>query len=196
MSKASGVWRALARLWQVSWWASSRLTAFVWLRQCDVVGANARTFFRPNVDNRGRIVIGSNVRLNSNWAPLELVTGPRGTIEIGDGVYINYGTLVAAEQSVRIGPNVMVGNYSIIADTEIPGIEEPAGRPPVAPRPVEIGEGAWLAARVTVLPGARIGARAVIAAGSIVAGEIPAGAVAGGIPARIIRAASSGAAER
>jgi acetyltransferase-like isoleucine patch superfamily enzyme len=196
MSKPSGVRRGLARLWRVSWWASSRLTAFVWLRQCDVVGANARTFFRPNVDNRGRIVIGSNVRLNSNWAPLELVTGPQGTIEIGDGVYINYGTLVAAERSVRIGPNVMVGNYSIIADTEIPGIDEPSGRPAVDARPVEIGEGAWLAARVTVLPGARIGARAVIAAGSVVAGEIPPGAVAGGIPARIIRTGSGDAAER
>jgi acetyltransferase-like isoleucine patch superfamily enzyme len=196
MSGASSLRRALVWLRQVPGWAASRLTAFVWLRQCDAVGANARTFFRPHVENRGRIVIGANVRLNSNWAPLELVTGPQGTIEIGDGVYINYGTLVAAERSVRIGANVMVGNYSIIADTEIPGIDEPPGRPRVEPRSVEIGEGAWLAARVTVLPGARIGARAVIAAGSVVAGEIPVGAVAGGIPARIMRAASSDAADR
>jgi acetyltransferase-like isoleucine patch superfamily enzyme len=46
---------------------------------------------------------------------------------------------------------------------------------------------------VTVLPGARIGAGAVIAAGSVVAGEIPAGAVAGGIPARVLKRATSGA---
>jgi acetyltransferase-like isoleucine patch superfamily enzyme len=39
-----------------------------------------------------------------------------------------------------------------------------------------------------VLPGARIGAGAVIAAGSVVAGDIPPGKVAGGIPARILRA--------
>jgi acetyltransferase-like isoleucine patch superfamily enzyme len=54
---------------------------------------------------------------------------------------------------------------------------------------VEIGDGVWLAARVTVLPGSRIGAGAVIAAGSVVAGDIPAGNVAGGIPARILRKA-------
>jgi acetyltransferase-like isoleucine patch superfamily enzyme len=185
-------WRRVPRrIGQAHVWARSRLLAFVWLRACDEVGANTRTFFRPHIENRGRIAIGSNVRLNSNWAPLELVTGARGTIEIGDGVYINYGTLVSAQQLVRIGANVMVGNYSIISDTEIPGIDQPAGAPEMAARPVEIGAGAWLAARVTVLPGARIGAGAVIAAGSVVAGDIPAGAVAGGIPARVLRSATA-----
>ena len=180
----------LRRLLDAPWWLYSRVMAFVWLRACDEVGTNTRTFFKPHIQNRGRITIGSNVRLNSNWAPLELVTGPNGRIEIADGVYINYGTMVSAHQRVRIGANVMVGNYSIIADTEIPGIAEPAGAPSFEPRSVEIGDGAWLAARVTVLPGARIGAGAIIAAGSVVAGEIPDGAVAGGIPARVLRSAA------
>ena len=189
MTKASS-WlsRLSGRSTQAFRWVQSRLLAFVWLRACDVVGTNTRTFFRPHIENRGRIVIGSGVRLNSNWAPLELVTGPRGCIDIGDGVYINYGTLVSAQGHVRLGANVMVGNYCIISDTEIPGIEEPGGAPRFEPRPVDIGDGAWLAARVTILPGARIGAGAVIAAGSVVAGDIPAGALAGGIPARVIRA--------
>jgi acetyltransferase-like isoleucine patch superfamily enzyme len=183
--------RMLSRAADAPWALTSRLLAFVWLRTCDSVGANTRTFFRPHVENRGRIVIGGGVRLNSNWAPLELVTGPGGVIEIADGAYINYGTLISAQRSVRIGANVMVGNYSIIADTEIPGIGEPSGAPLFEPRSVEIGDGAWLAARVTVLPGARIGAGAVIAAGSVVSGDIPIGAVAGGIPARVIRLAGS-----
>lgn len=161
--------------------------ASVWLSACDSVGPKTRVFFRPHIQNAGRIVIGSGVRLNSNWAPLELVTGPGGTIEVGDGVYINYGTLISAERHVRIGANVMVGNYSLISDTEIPTIAAPRRSPSGEARPVEIGDGAWLAARVTVLPGARIGAGAVIAAGSVVAGDIPAGAVAGGIPARVLR---------
>jgi acetyltransferase-like isoleucine patch superfamily enzyme len=82
----------------------------------------------------------------------------------------------------------MIGNYCIVADTEIPGIGDPPGGPQIEPRPVDIGDGAWLAARVTVLPGSRIGAGAVVAAGSVVSGEIPDGALAGGIPARILRA--------
>jgi hypothetical protein len=160
--------------------------SFVWLRDCDRVGARTSTFFRPRIENAGRIIIGANVRLNSNWAPIELVTGPDGTIEIGDDTYVNYGTLVSSQSVVRIGPRVMIGNYSIIGDSEVPpfgGVAVPV----FDVRPIEIGAGAWLAARVTVLPGARIGARAVIAAGSVVAGEIPDDAVAGGIPARVLK---------
>jgi acetyltransferase-like isoleucine patch superfamily enzyme len=174
-------------------WLTSRLSARLWLRTCDAVGTNTRTFWRPHIENRGRIVIGSRVRINSNWAAVELVTGPSGVIEIADGVYINYGTLISAHKRVRIGADVMVGNYSIIADTDVPGIGEPRSAPLLEARDVEIGDGAWLAARVTVLPGARIGAGAVIAAGSVVAGEIPAGAVAGGIPARLLRTSTSAA---
>jgi acetyltransferase-like isoleucine patch superfamily enzyme len=195
------VWQSLSRLSEAPTWLRSRAMATVWLSACDSVGPKTRTFFRPHIQNAGRIVIGGGVRLNSNWAPLELVTGPNGVIEIGDGVYVNYGTLISAERHVRIGANVMIGNYCLISDTEIPAIAAP--RPPAlgSPRPVEIGDGAWLAARVTVLPGSRIGARAVIAAGSVVAGVIPAGAVAGGIPARILRrdaaaAPADGASER
>ena len=183
--------RLLGRMARLPWLLISRVMAFVWLRTCNSVGANTRTYFRPHIENRGRIVIGNGVRLNSNWAPLELVTGTHGEIEIADGAYINYGTLISAQRHVRIGSNVMVGNYSIIADTEIPGISEPPGAPQFEPRGVEIGDGAWLAARVTVLPGARIGAGAVIAAGSVVAGNIPDGAVAGGIPARVLRSPRS-----
>jgi carbonic anhydrase/acetyltransferase-like protein (isoleucine patch superfamily) len=172
-------------------WLRSSLTARVWLRRCDTVGANTRTFWRPHIHNRGRITIGGGVRLNSHWAPVELITGPDGVIDIADGVYINYGTLIAAERRVRIGANVMIGNYSIVGDTDVPGFADSPRAPRLDAREIEIGEGAWLAARVTVLPGARIGAGAVIAAGSVVAGEIPANAIAGGIPARVLRAAPS-----
>jgi acetyltransferase-like isoleucine patch superfamily enzyme len=171
-------------------WLVSSVLARVWLRDCDEVGVDTKTYGRPHIENRGRIVIGAGVQLASTWAPLELVTGPNGVLEIADGAFLNYGTLVSAQLRVRIGANAMIGNYSIIADTEIPGIGEPAGAPLVEPCPVEIGDGAWLAARVTVLPGTRIGPRAVIAAGSVVSGDIPAGVIAGGIPARILREAA------
>jgi acetyltransferase-like isoleucine patch superfamily enzyme len=169
---------------------SSRVSAYLWLRSCDVVGANTRTFWRPHIENRGRITIGSRVRINSHWAPVELVTGPKGVIEIADGVYINYGTLISSQSRVRIGADVMVGNYAIIGDTDVPGIGEPRRGPAFEARDIEIGAGVWLAARVTVLPGARIGEKAVIAAGSVVAGDIPPNTVAGGIPARPLRASS------
>lgn len=171
-------------------WIRATIAARVWLRACDEVGPDTKTFGRPHVENRGRMRVGARVRLSSEWIPLELVTGPKGLLEIEDRVFLNYGTLVSAQAHVRIGAGAMVGNHCIIADTDTPGIGEPPGGPAAAPLPVEIGAGAWLAARVTVLPGARIGAGAVIAAGSVVAGEIPPGVVAGGIPARVLRASA------
>ena len=169
-------------------WLTSTIGARLWLRGCEV-GAGTKTFGRPHIENRGRIVLGARVRLNSSWAPLELVTAQNGLIEIGDGTFVNYGTLLSAYMHVRIGRNVMIGNYCIIADTEIAGIGEPPGAPALEAHGVEIGDRAWLAARVSVLPGSHIGAGAVIAAGSIVSGNIPDGAVAAGIPARVIRVA-------
>jgi acetyltransferase-like isoleucine patch superfamily enzyme len=177
--------------WQfVGAWQSvlAILSSQIWLRACDQVGRKTRTYWRPHIENRGRIVIGSRVRLNSHWASIELVTAPGGAMDIGDGVYVNYGSMISAQRSVRIGSNVMIGNFCIVSDTETPGIGGPPRESPIEPRPVEIGDGAWLAARVIVLPGARIGAGAVIAAGSVVAGDIPAGSIAGGIPARVLRA--------
>ena len=49
---------------------------------------------------------------------------------------------------------------------------------------VEIGDDVWLAVRVTLMPGSKIGKGSVIGAGSIVCGEIPAGVIAIGNPAR------------
>lgn len=189
------MWPLLARVVTVWTWLRSSASARLYLRTCDRVGAKTRTFWRPAIDNRGRIVIGDRVRINSHWVPVELATGPQGTIEIDDGVYINYGTLISAEGRVHIGANVMVGAYCIIGDTEVPGIGDHRGPLQLEARPIDVGAEAWLASRVTLLPGARIGEGAVIAAGSVVAGEIPAGAVAGGIPARILRAAAPAAVE-
>ena len=63
-------------------WLVSSLGARIWLRTCDRVGAKTRTFRRPNIENRGRMVLGSRVRLNSGWAPVELVSGPDGVVDI------------------------------------------------------------------------------------------------------------------
>jgi acetyltransferase-like isoleucine patch superfamily enzyme len=189
----SRLWSLADKATAIKVWVTSRVSAFLWLRVCDEVGPNTRTYWRPHIENRGRITIGSRVRINSHWAPVQLVTGPEGVIEIADGVYINYGSLISAQRRIRIGADVMVGNFAIIGDTDVPGIGEPRRGPALEAREIEIGDGAWLAARVTVLPGVRIGAGAVIAAGSVVAEDIPPHTVAGGIPARPLRSVTASA---
>lgn len=52
--------------------------------------------------------------------------------------------------------------------------------------PIEIGSGVGLAWRVFVLPGTKIGDGALVGAGSVVSGTIPAHSMAVGFPARIV----------
>jgi virginiamycin A acetyltransferase len=50
-----------------------------------------------------------------------------------------------------------------------------------------VGHDVWLGYRVLVMPGVTIGHGAVVAAGSVVVGDIPPYAIAGGNPARVLR---------
>ncbi|MCR5413323.1 MAG: acyltransferase [Kiritimatiellae bacterium] len=52
-------------------------------------------------------------------------------------------------------------------------------------KPVSIGDFAWIGAYVILLPGTKIGEGAIIQAGSVVHGEIPPLAIAGGNPAKV-----------
>ena len=53
---------------------------------------------------------------------------------------------------------------------------------------VTVGKNVWVGANCVLLPGTTIGDDAVIAAGSVVRGAIPARELWGGVPARKIRA--------
>ena len=54
-------------------------------------------------------------------------------------------------------------------------------------KPVEIGDFVWFGINVLVLPGTKIGEGAIIQAGSVVHGEIPPYAIAGGNPAKVFK---------
>jgi acetyltransferase-like isoleucine patch superfamily enzyme len=164
--------------------AAALLNARIFLRDCDAVGARARSFGRPRIDNRGHIAIGTDFALASSYGTVELATAPGGRIDIGDSVTINYGTAISARQQIKIGDRVNIGPFCIVSDSELPLPLD--GGPEDVVRPIEIGDDVWLAGRVTLLPGARIGAGAVIAAGSVVYGDVHAYAIASGIPARVL----------
>ena len=52
---------------------------------------------------------------------------------------------------------------------------------------IEIGDFVWLGSRVMILPGTKIGEGAIIQGGSVVHGEIPPYAIAGGNPAKVFK---------
>jgi acetyltransferase-like isoleucine patch superfamily enzyme len=155
--------------------------AMTYLRRCDVLGARARSFGRPHIENRGSLVIGDDFAASCTFGTVLLATALHGQLVIGNRVTINYGSAITSASRVWLGNRVMVGPYCVIADTEAPLVDD------VHPSAIEIGDDVWLAGHVTVRPGARIGAGAVIGAGSVVEGDIPAWAVASGAPARVLR---------
>ena len=109
-------------------------------------------------------------------------------IKIGNNSGIGKNSIVGAY--TQIGDNVMMGEACFIYARnhktdrlDVPmcsqGFEEY--------RPVVISDDVWIGARVTILPGAKIGKGVIIGAGAVVTGEIPDYAVVGGVPARIIK---------
>ena len=168
--------RALSRemalghiLRKVSRLLREKAAAQIELRRCDHFGPGARVAGRVRVENRGSIVIGSGFRVDASYCAVELVSETGGAIEIGKSVFLNFGTMLYARQLVRIGDRSKVGQYSILADCEVP---EAQGAFWEKPKPIVIGKDVWIAGRVTVLPGSTIGNGSVITAGSIVSGEI------------------------
>jgi maltose O-acetyltransferase len=88
---------------------------------------------------------------------------------------------------VTIGNNVSFGHQVIVlTNTHDIG---PASRraATLCSKAVTIGNGAWLGARCTILPGVTIGDGAVVAAGSVVNEDVPANVLVAGVPARLVR---------
>lgn len=99
--------------------------------------------------------------------------GPRCNIDLSAEVHI--------EDGVWFGHDVMILTAHHL--THWP--EQRCG--PLQPRPVRIGRGAWLAARVIVLPGVTIGPGSVVAAGSVVFHDVPPHTLVRGNPATVVR---------
>ena len=158
-----------------------------YLRHADYLGTKVRLYGRPRIENGGRMVIGDRVRLSSMVATLELGTSEEGCLEIGENVFINYGTSISASRLVRIGPDSSIGTGCLLMDNAFHRVEPElrTERPPSAP--IELGRNVWLGARVTVLPGVTIGHDSCIGTGSVVTHDIPPRVLAAGIPARVIR---------
>jgi acetyltransferase-like isoleucine patch superfamily enzyme len=138
----------------------------------------------PSVDNRGRIEVE-----NCAFFPgVRLECWEGATLRIGNGTYLNRNTEVVAGQRVTIGRDCKIARDVIIMDTD----QHPLPGGTLVAQPVAIEDRVWIGARTIILKGVTIGHDAVIGAGSVVTRDVPAGAIAAGVPARIVRAPSSG----
>ena len=133
----------------------------------------------------GEIVLGDGVSFNGTVVPVELVTYASGRIEIGNHTFVNYGSSIAARASVKIGSYCHLGHYTFVMDNDQHDVVRHTELP--QSDPVIIEDHVWIGSKAIILPGVRIGSRAVIGAGSIVTKDIPPRCVAAGNPARVLR---------
>lgn len=115
------------------------------------------------------------------------------SIVIGRHVRLSRFVHIAATHRVEIGDHVLMGSNVLITDHNHGQYAHLASGPEVPPalrdldsdRTVMIGNNVWLGEAVVVMPGAHIGEGSVIAAHSVVSGEIPAFSIAAGAPATV-----------
>jgi maltose O-acetyltransferase len=107
-------------------------------------------------------------------------------IELGERVFFNFNCVVLDVCPVRIGDYTLFGPGVQILTPLHPMNAELRRREEYG-APVEIGSDVWVGAGALILPGVRIGDRAVIGAGSVVTRDVPAGMFAAGNPCRVIR---------
>ncbi len=106
---------------------------------------------------------------------------------IGRRCWFNVGCFFDLGASITIGDQVAFG-HQVVVLTSSHEVGPPSQRAAALyTKSVTIGDGAWLGARCTILPGVHVGAGAIVAAGAVVNRDIPANTMVAGIPARAIK---------
>lgn len=117
------------------------------------------------------------------------ITRPAARVSIGSRSFIGFGTELDVSQSLVIGDDVLIAPGCFITDQQhrhARGI--PIADQGIESSPVVIESGAWLGAKVVVLPGVRIGSGAIVGAGAVVTRDVAANSIVAGVPARPIGA--------
>jgi maltose O-acetyltransferase len=107
-------------------------------------------------------------------------------IELGERVFFNFNCVVLDVCPVHIGSFTLFGPAVQIYTPMHPMNAELRRRQEFG-KPIEIGSDVWVGGGAIILPGVRIGSRAVIGAGSVVTRDVAEGVFAAGNPCRFVR---------
>jgi len=107
-------------------------------------------------------------------------------IELGERVFFNFNCVVLDVCPVRIGSFSLFGP-AVQIYTPMHPFNAALRREREFGKPVDIGPDVWVGGGAIILPGVRIGAAAVIGAGSVVTRDVPERTFAAGNPCRVIR---------
>ncbi|PCK09262.1 MAG: acetyltransferase [Alteromonadaceae bacterium] len=109
------------------------------------------------------------------------------TISIGDRSFLNSGVIMLDNADIRIGNHVMIGpGTHFYTPTHSLDYRERRNWQAYS-QPIVVEDDVWIGGNVCICQGVKIGARSVIAAGSVVTEDVPCDTLVGGTPAKKIR---------
>ncbi|WP_309632236.1 DapH/DapD/GlmU-related protein [Nocardioides zeae] len=141
------------------------------------------------IENPRTVTVGSGTYIGPNCWIQGASSGSDATLVIGARCSFSGDATVSAALSVSIGDDVLVARGVFICDhsheTSARGIPI-KDQGSTEPKPVHVGDGAWIGQGAVILPGVTIGRCAVIGAYAVVGIDVPDGRTAVGIPARLL----------
>lgn len=158
----------------------------IYLRKKNVKFAACPSFSGhwPKIKNEGTFILGKYCSFNSFRLRQNFTIKKNAVLEIKEGSRFNDGVNLCATLSIKIGHHARIGDMTYIYDTDFHQISP---ENPAKCEPVIIGNNTWICSKSMILPGVVIGDHAVIAAGSVVTGKIPAKSLAAGVPAKVVK---------
>ena len=138
-------------------------------------------FFFPKLG----LIHGHNLRIGR----IGFIERPK-QVKFGNNVFVNrfYQFHTGCSDSIiYIGDNVWIGmDVCFVCPTHEKGNKNQRAGKPIY-KDIVVGQGSWIGARCTILPGVTIGEGCIIAAGSVVTTDIPQNTLYGGVPAKFIK---------
>lgn len=151
------------------------------------------------ISKKGIVNVGKGLTLRSgdrrgigNGATTKIIVSSGAELTIGDHVGMTNVCLLC-QNKIEIGDYVLLGADVMVMDsnfhdTDWKGRMDGAhGINGAKTAPVKIGDNVFIGTRSIICKGVTVGARSIIAAGSVVVRDIPEDCIAGGNPCKIIR---------
>ena len=189
LTLASLRWVARHRAW--SWWYLVRYWRFIWLR-----------IRHRNVVTTGFVFLGKRVEIHARRGYGRIILGRwvhigdenrlrchEGTLTIGDKCVFGRDNTVNTYLDIEIGTSTIIADWVYICDFDhvTQDVHRPIKDQGLIKSAVRIGPDVWIGVKASVLRGAPIGHGSVVAAHSVVRGEVPAMSIVGGVPARVLK---------
>lgn len=173
------------------WTLSKFLYAPMLRARCERAGRGLNVSAVPYIRGHARITIGDHCYFSEFGVDTGRFTD-QPELTFGDHCHIGYHTRFILNQRITLGNHVLIAGGCNLQDSDGHPSDPEArmrgeGLKASDIAPVTLKDHAWVGRGSHILKGVTVGRGAVVAAGSVVATDVPDGAIAMGSPARILK---------